>query len=45
MPRKISVNRMLKLMGNRFEFTVITEREEAGNVAIDAAIAEVKRIE
>ena len=45
MPRKVSVNRMLKLMGNRFEFTVITESEEAGNSAIDVAVAEVKRIE
>jgi FAD:protein FMN transferase len=38
-------NRVLKLMGNRFEFTVIAENKEIGNQAIDQAIAEVKRIE
>lgn len=32
-------------MGNRFEFTVIADSETAGKKAIDAAIAEVKRIE
>jgi Membrane-associated lipoprotein involved in thiamine biosynthesis len=32
-------------MGNRFEFTVIAEDEAAGQKAIDAAIAEVSRIE
>lgn len=41
----VSVNRILKLMGNRFEFTVIAEREQEGNVSIDAAIGEVSRIE
>ncbi|AMP97554.1 Thiamin biosynthesis lipoprotein ApbE [Pedobacter cryoconitis] len=38
-------NRVLKLMGNRFEFTVIAGHETAGEKAIDAAIAEVSRIE
>ncbi|SDM12457.1 thiamine biosynthesis lipoprotein [Daejeonella rubra] len=38
-------NRVLKLMGNRFEFTVIAENKVIGNQAIDLAIAEVKRIE
>jgi thiamine biosynthesis lipoprotein len=38
-------NRVLKLMGNRFEFTVIAENKEIGNQAIDQAIAEVIRIE
>lgn len=38
-------NRVLKLMGNRFEFTVIAENKEIGNQAIDQAIVEVKRIE
>ena len=38
-------NRVLKLMGNRFEFTVIAENKEIGNQAIEQAIAEVKRIE
>jgi len=45
MPEKVSCNRVLKLMGNRFEFTVISEGTELGNVAIDAAIREVSRIE
>ncbi len=45
MAKPVSVNRVLKLMGNRFEFTVIAENEQAGNAAIDAAIAEVRRIE
>jgi len=38
-------NRVVKLMGNRFEFTVIAENKALGEKAIDAAIAEVKRIE
>ncbi|MBB5638334.1 thiamine biosynthesis lipoprotein [Pedobacter cryoconitis] len=38
-------NRVLKLMGNRFEFTVIADHGTAGEKAIDAAIAEVSRIE
>ncbi|MBO9673126.1 MAG: FAD:protein FMN transferase [Sphingobacteriaceae bacterium] len=45
MAKPVSVNRILKLMGNRFEFTVIAENIEKGNIAIDAAIAEVRRIE
>jgi len=45
MAKPVSVNRILKLMGNRFEFTVIAEHEQEGNVAIDAAIDEVRRIE
>ena len=45
MAKPVSVNRMLKLMGNRFEFTVIAANEQDGNVAINAAIAEVQRIE
>jgi thiamine biosynthesis lipoprotein len=38
-------NRVLKLMGNRFEFTVIAENKAIGDQAIDQAITEVKRIE
>ncbi|WP_228098993.1 FAD:protein FMN transferase [Pedobacter sp. MC2016-24] len=38
-------NRVVKLMGNRFEFTVIAENKALGEKAIGAAIAEVKRIE
>lgn len=37
--------RTLKLMGNRFEFTVISDKEEIGQEAIDMAIEEVRRIE
>lgn len=40
-----SYKRILKLMGNRFEFTVIADDEDMGQSAIDAAIAEVSRIE
>ncbi|MCX2574637.1 FAD:protein FMN transferase [Pedobacter sandarakinus] len=32
-------------MGNRFEFTVIADSDAIGNEAIDAAVAEVQRIE
>lgn len=45
MAKPVSVNRILKLMGNRFEFTVIAENGQEGNAAIDAAINEVRRIE
>ncbi len=45
MAKSVSVNRILKLMGNRFEFTVIAGHEQEGNAAIDAAIKEVQRIE
>lgn len=42
---EISCSRVLKLMGNRFEFTVIASDRKSGEKAIDAAIEEVKRIE
>lgn len=45
MPAEVSSNRILKLMGNRFEFTVISDTKESGAKAIDAAIDEVLRIE
>lgn len=45
MPVKTACNRVLKLMGNRFEFTVIAVDEESGEKAINAAVQEVKRIE
>ena len=45
MHSQILSNRVLKLMGNRFEFTVIAENKEIGNQAIEQAITEVKRIE
>jgi thiamine biosynthesis lipoprotein len=37
--------RVLKLMGNRFEFKVVADHESWANKQIDAAIAEVQRIE
>lgn len=40
-----SCRRVLKLMGNRFEFTVIADNETTGQKAIDLAIEEVSRIE
>lgn len=42
---QVLCNRVLKLMGNRFEFTVIADNKAFGDLAIDQAIAEVKRIE
>ena len=45
MKQAVSVNRILKLMGNRFEFTVIAEDDAIGNEAIDLAVIEVRRIE
>lgn len=41
----ITSNRVMKLMGNRFEFTVIADSKAAGEKAMDKAIAEVSRIE
>lgn len=41
----IFCNRILKLMGNRFEFTVIAPDRESGENAIHQAVAEVARIE
>ncbi|NOT51925.1 MAG: FAD:protein FMN transferase [Chitinophagaceae bacterium] len=37
--------KILKLMGNRFEITVVSENEEWANVRIEEAIAEIRRIE
>ncbi|SDE19873.1 FAD:protein FMN transferase [Pedobacter soli] len=45
MESQLSVKRTLKLMGNRFEFTALAEDQLHGNAAIDAAVAEVTRIE
>ncbi|HEY0176227.1 MAG TPA: FAD:protein FMN transferase, partial [Pedobacter sp.] len=45
MKEKVSCNRILKLMGNRFEFTAVAADHIAGEKAIDQAIDEVKRIE
>ena len=38
-------NRTLKLMGSRFEITVVAINESKGNQFIDMAIVEIKRIE
>lgn len=45
--RQIIYKRVLKLMGNRFEFSVVSNPEDEGwaNNCIDAAINEVRRIE
>jgi len=45
MNSQVSCSRVLKLMGNRFEFTVIAENKAVGDHAIDQAITEVERIE
>jgi len=45
MDKKVSCSRILKLMGNRFEFTVIAVEHMCGEKAIDAAVSEVERIE
>jgi thiamine biosynthesis lipoprotein len=37
--------RVLKLMGNRFEISVVSDREDAANEGIDAAVEEISRIE
>jgi len=37
--------RACKLMGNRFEFSVVADEEQWANKIIDAAIAEIQRIE
>ncbi|WP_158799185.1 FAD:protein FMN transferase [Pedobacter sp. L105] len=45
MKEKVSCSKILKLMGNRFEFTVVAEDQIKGDEAINAAIIEVQRIE
>ncbi|MBA2250681.1 MAG: FAD:protein FMN transferase [Chitinophagaceae bacterium] len=37
--------RVLRLMGNRFEISVLTTDESRANICIDAAVAEIQRIE
>ncbi len=37
--------KVLKLMGNRFEITVVSENESEGLAKIDAAVTEISRIE
>jgi FAD:protein FMN transferase len=38
-------NKSLKLMGNRFQLSAVSETEERANEAIDASISEIQRIE
>lgn len=45
MEEKVVCSKTLKLMGNRFEFTVIANDKITGELAIDQGIAEVRRIE
>ena len=42
---QVSCSRVVKLMGNRFDFTAISQNKQTGDFAIDAAIVEVERIE
>ncbi|GGG50378.1 FAD:protein FMN transferase [Croceivirga lutea] len=41
----VSVNKVLKLMGTRFEITVVAANEEIGYININEAVAEIERIE
>src|SRR5450432_239784 len=38
-------HKSLKLMGNRFQLSAVSESEELANIAIDAGIVEIQRIE
>ncbi|MDF0715952.1 FAD:protein FMN transferase [Muricauda sp. 334s03] len=41
----VTVKKTLKLMGTRFEITVVAPNEEIGYINIDEAVSEIKRIE
>ena len=41
----VTVHQTLKLMGTRFDITVVADNEDMGQINIDEAIAEVQRIE
>jgi len=43
--KNVTVHRTQKIMGSRFEVTVVAVNEEIGYINIDQAIAEIKRIE
>jgi len=45
MAEKAAFKRTCKLMGNRFELTVVSDNEAWANQKIDAGIAEIQRIE
>ena len=41
----VTVHKTQKLMGSRFDITVVAANEEIGYINIDEAVAEIKRIE
>lgn len=43
--KDITVRKALKLMGTRFEITVVAPNEDIGYINIDEAVSEIKRIE
>ena len=43
--KELSVQKVLKLMGTRFEITVVAPNEEIGYINIDEAVSEIRRIE
>ncbi|MEZ4809306.1 MAG: FAD:protein FMN transferase [Allomuricauda sp.] len=43
--KDVMVKRTLKLMGTRFEITVVAPNEEIGYINIDEAVSEIERIE
>ncbi len=43
--RDVTVKKTLKLMGTRFEITVVAPNEEIGYLDIDEAVSEIERIE
>lgn len=44
-PVFVTVHRTMKLMGSRFDITVVAQNEEIGYINIEEAIAEITRIE
>jgi thiamine biosynthesis lipoprotein len=45
MPENFLLKKTCKLMGNRFEITVVTDNEERGNEQIELGATEIQRIE
>ncbi len=43
--KDVTVKRTMKLMGTRFEITVVAPNEDIGYINIDEAVSEIKRIE
>ncbi|MEM9649279.1 MAG: FAD:protein FMN transferase, partial [Bacteroidota bacterium] len=44
-PNDVTVKKTMKLMGTRFEITVIAPNEDIGYININEAVSEIKRIE